>query len=416
MNRSRRISRAGSLLAVAGSALIAPTAMGQCSYEVTTIQGPPDPLFGPPDTYGSGLNELGQLVGNYSYLGEDVTPFTWTPERGLTTLDLPQGWVWALADDINDSLQIVGLADVPGDGFGNFAFLLEGGTLVNLGVPPGGTFSWATAVNARGQIVGAWGNNVIGPPYRAFVWQDDVMADIDPLVKAYSSQARDINDAGAVTGRRRDTYGDPYLAYVWHGGVLTDLGPIPGGFNSEGYGISSLGHVAGYGQSIDQESGEVVGSGFLWDGREIRDLGRLPGFRFAGAVGINDSDVVVGWSWYNYDIPGLQHGVIWRDGMILDLNDLVPPEGPVWWIEGASDINESGQICGWARAQHRRVAVLLTPVEGRLGDLDCDGHVGIVDFLSVLEHWGPCAGCSADLNDDRIVDGLDVAMLFSNWG
>ncbi len=51
-----------------------------------------------------------------------------------------------------------------------------------------------------------------------------------------------------------------------------------------------------------------------------------------------------------------------------------------------------------------------------LGDIDGDGMVGIVDFLSLLGAWGPCpAPCAADLDGDGVVGILDFLDLLAHW-
>ncbi len=53
-----------------------------------------------------------------------------------------------------------------------------------------------------------------------------------------------------------------------------------------------------------------------------------------------------------------------------------------------------------------------------IGDLDGDGTVGIVDFLMLLAHWGPCtecATCTADLDCDCDVGITDFLILLMNW-
>ncbi len=58
--------------------------------------------------------------------------------------------------------------------------------------------------------------------------------------------------------------------------------------------------------------------------------------------------------------------------------------------------------------------------EGRRGDLDGDGTVGITDFLTLLAAWGPCpdspAACPADLDGDGVVGITDFLILLANWG
>ncbi len=50
-------------------------------------------------------------------------------------------------------------------------------------------------------------------------------------------------------------------------------------------------------------------------------------------------------------------------------------------------------------------------------DIDCDGIVGIQDFLALLAAWGPCAGaCVADLDCDGTVGILDFLALLAQWG
>ena len=60
----------------------------------------------------------------------------------------------------------------------------------------------------------------------------------------------------------------------------------------------------------------------------------------------------------------------------------------------------------------------LIEIRGILGDLDGDGFVAIVDFLALLDAWGPCpAGtpCTADLDGDGAVGITDLLILLGNW-
>jgi hypothetical protein len=49
------------------------------------------------------------------------------------------------------------------------------------------------------------------------------------------------------------------------------------------------------------------------------------------------------------------------------------------------------------------------------GDIDCDGWVGIIDFLALLQHWG-ARFTPADLDGDTEVNAADLALLLLNWG
>jgi len=57
------------------------------------------------------------------------------------------------------------------------------------------------------------------------------------------------------------------------------------------------------------------------------------------------------------------------------------------------------------------------PFPVKLGDIDGDGIVGIVDFLALLAGWGPCVEqcCLADLDLDGKVGIVDFLTLLANW-
>ncbi|MHC4422766.1 MAG: hypothetical protein ACYS1E_19555, partial [Planctomycetota bacterium] len=57
----------------------------------------------------------------------------------------------------------------------------------------------------------------------------------------------------------------------------------------------------------------------------------------------------------------------------------------------------------------------------RPGDLDEDGVVGVLDFLILLAHWGPCPDpcpphCLGDVDTDCTVSVTDFLILLANWG
>ncbi len=61
-----------------------------------------------------------------------------------------------------------------------------------------------------------------------------------------------------------------------------------------------------------------------------------------------------------------------------------------------------------------------TPAAGPC-DLDGDGVVGVLDFLALLDAWGPCADCSpqscpADFDGDCDVGIADFLTLLAHWG
>ncbi|MCH8259857.1 MAG: hypothetical protein IIC46_06595 [Planctomycetes bacterium] len=317
----------------------------------------------------------------------------------------------SVAADI-EGTRIVGSFDLSGDGLGGLGFLYDSETheFVSLGTLPGGTRSVALAVNSAGQIAGYWGNHVIGP-WQTFIWENGEMIDLGPSIGGLHNRGFDINEAGSITGRWRSKEGDELMAFLWHDGRMTDLGPIPGGFSSQGEGINIHNQIAGWGILPDPDGGGTLTHAFFWENGRMIDLGTLPGFPRGGATAINDAGTIVGQSW-----GAGQAGFIWQDGVMTDLNELVPPE---FEIDSANAINNTGQITGTAIVPTGIAAVLLTPIEPPPGDLDGDCAVGVSDLLMLLANWGPCKNCDdcrADLDGDCSVGVKDLLILLGNWG
>jgi glucose/arabinose dehydrogenase len=60
----------------------------------------------------------------------------------------------------------------------------------------------------------------------------------------------------------------------------------------------------------------------------------------------------------------------------------------------------------------------IIPVTG-VADFDCDGQVGVTDFLALLANWGPCpvpTACPWDVDRDGQVGVTDFLLLLSQWG
>ena len=85
----------------------------------------------------------------------------------------------------------------------------------------------------------------------------------------------------------------------------------------------------------------------------MQDLGTLGGTR-SEALAVNASGVIVGWA---QTTQGDDHAFIWRDGVMTDLNTLIP-SGTGWVLEAATGIATSGGASAGRhpnrRASHRR--------------------------------------------------------------
>jgi hypothetical protein len=54
------------------------------------------------------------------------------------------------------------------------------------------------------------------------------------------------------------------------------------------------------------------------------------------------------------------------------------------------------------------------------GDVNNDGIVDTIDFLALLQAWGPCPApcppiCAADVDGDCLVDVTDFLELLEHW-
>ncbi len=183
------------------------------------------------------------------------------------------------------------------------------------------------------------------------------------------SRAYGINSAGQVAGfslipsARRDAMrwtdgngnnsGDP--------GEMADLGTL-GGVHTYGLGINSAGHVVG-----DSEVAEGVRRAFRWidadanglaDPGAMVDLGTLGGSE-SYAYGMNSLGHVVGMS---TDAGGEKHAFIYDGIGMTDLNDLLPANSG-WLLTVARGVNDTDEIVGWGyyNGERRGFAMTHTP-------------------------------------------------------
>ena len=79
----------------------------------------------------------------------------------------------------------------------------------------------------------------------------------------------------------------------------------------------------------------------------------------------------------------------------------------------ANAINATGQITGEAGVGIEDHAFLLTPWAP--GDLNGDGVVNGLDIALVASNWLRTGFNNADANGDGVVNGLDIALISANW-
>ncbi|MES2462603.1 MAG: hypothetical protein V4671_18625 [Armatimonadota bacterium] len=195
-----------------------------------------------------------------------------------------------------------------------------------------GERSAGTGINQHGQSVGVY----IGD------WAQTDQAFLRSGGKAMilgRFNAVGINDRGQVVGSRdrgavenRRSVGGGTMAVLWHNGKRRDLG-MGTGSSSEARAINNRGQIVGSILWTDEYA-------VLWDNGRMRELPSLPAGGSSSARSINDRGDVVG---SVTDANGVSHAVLWQNGKILRLDQVVKlPAGAIF--EEAVSINNRRQI------------------------------------------------------------------------
>lgn len=294
---------------------------------------------------------------------------------------------------VSDSSRVAGYSWVPlvpGPGSTRHAFLWQKGQMQDLGLMPGGTYSWATDINEAGQVCGyADGVNIYGRPvlYRngaledlgltatqggearginnlteiagylvtdsyeahATYWSDATgFVDLTAATSGSEGTAEDLNDHTQLVGW---AHGAPCGAFIypraalWEnpgtGWTVTDLGTVSGHCMSHAYDINESGQVVG-------ESGGFGGVAVLWQKSgavwQVQTLGSLGG-TYSLAEAINNRSQIVGQAQV---AGGAYHAFLWQCGSMIDLNSRIPA-GSGWVLTAATGINDLGQIVGYGK-------------------------------------------------------------------
>ena len=148
------------------------------------------------------INSSGQVTGD-SALPDQVTfhAFLWEAGviRDLGSLDGPSGS--SIGSAIDEKGRVAGRSSTSGN---VHAFLFDGRAMVDLGTPPGCTFSQALAMNNKGSIVGDARNCPSLYGSSAFLYRHGKMLDLNDLAHAPDGaaylRAYGINDSGSIVG------------------------------------------------------------------------------------------------------------------------------------------------------------------------------------------------------------------------
>jgi probable HAF family extracellular repeat protein len=195
----------------------------------------------------------------------------------------------------------------------------------------------AYGINQLGHVTGT-GFIASTGELHALVFANGAIRDLGMLGFPYGADGVAINnsDQVAATG-----YGPGYHALLYSNSHVTVLGNLEGR-SSEGLAINNLGHIVG--RAMTEEGGYV---GFTYIGGAFAAMAGGA----SRAVGINDSDQIVGsmgyyWTYGGY-VHGVNHAFLYSGGTFTDLGSV--GGGPHTDTE-ALGINNAGQVVGYSTA------------------------------------------------------------------
>ena len=253
------------------------------------------------------------------------------------------------------------------------AFLWQRGVLTQLPTL-GGNNSTLGNINSKGEIAGATENSTRDPDcptqvtvagtgpqyfdYEAVVWgpKPGDIRELKPLPGDTVGIALWINDnsqAVGASGTCANTVLPPLAlgphAVIWDAdGSVHDLGNLGSKVINMALSINNQGQVTGASSVNDQATPAQGHHAFLWTSAAgMQDLGTLPGDVASVGGMIDDAGDVVGQS---MDASGNPRAFLWHNGVMSDLNDLVPGNSPLYLLFSTA-INSRGEISGFGATE-----------------------------------------------------------------
>lgn len=292
-----------------------------------------------------GINASGQIAGS---TGSRAVMFS---NGNVQDLGLDSAFYWSLGWAINDSGQIAGYLLPTMSSPCTQGFLYSGGNIINFGE------GFASAINNAGDVVIASCNPADLLVYHASTAVTDNLG--RPPEYFASATGMAINNygqiAGSVVASASSLCFENRCGFLYEDGAFKSLGTLPNCNGSDARHINDSGQIVGAAEGCSDVVDPHHWKAFLYDSNTstMQPLGFAAGGTYSYAMAINNQAHAVGFG----DTPSGRHALLFRNGTVADLNDLIPQNSGTVLIE-AYDISDSGRIVGTASTG----AFLLTPV------------------------------------------------------
>jgi probable HAF family extracellular repeat protein len=197
-------------------------------------------------------------------------------------------------------------------------------------------------INNNGVVAGYYHVRGTSYDHEAFRWEKGVTTRLDHLANdfSYMTFAYDINNLDQIVGYSG-------TSCLWQNTNPPSPTALPGGYGQEAFGINNSGQVVGVAPDSNGSGRYAV----RWES-DVRTYLSTFGHE-AEAFDINENGLIVGMALITDDqhIWGINWPVLWRDGGIINLEDLVVDATGVVERGGrAYAINDHNQVVGYASA------------------------------------------------------------------
>jgi probable HAF family extracellular repeat protein len=235
------------------------------------------------------INDSGAIAGRSTFPDGTIHAFLWTQSGGMQGLgSLLGGESDAFA--INAAVQVTGITYAPDYRMFHAFFWSQATGAVDIGSLGGDPFSFAPALNNKGEVGGISTNAHTSET--VFRWTQSEGIQAQPSFGAPLSSSSAINDSGQIAGQSTYSDGRNHAALWSPDGSIQDLGILSGDSGSFATLMNAAGHIAGF--SAHPSGRTDIARTFFWaPGTGMIDIGAGPSAN-PGLFGLNNRDQILG--------------------------------------------------------------------------------------------------------------------------